>query len=124
MGGPNAVRSLTGREEGGGGAPLPSSASPCRRQRRLSSLLQHASPHCRVLMQRAILVLSQGGRERSMVMRSQCAGDALDPPLWTIPNKDLSDSLSLSLSLSQLRRCRLVPSDIDGSVLSGNLLLL
>ena len=33
-----------------------------------------------------------------MVMRSPCAGDALDPPLWKIPNKALSLSLSLSLN--------------------------
>ena len=33
-----------------------------------------------------------------MVMRSPCAGAALDPPLWTIvPNKALSLSLSLSM---------------------------
>jgi len=30
-----------------------------------------------------------------IVMRSPCAGAALDPPLWTIPNKALSLSLSL-----------------------------
>jgi hypothetical protein len=36
----------------------------------------------------------------SMVMRSPCAGDALDPPLWRIPNTELSLSLSLSLSES------------------------
>ena len=28
-----------------------------------------------------------------MVMRSPCAGDALDPPLWKVPNKALSFSL-------------------------------
>jgi hypothetical protein len=32
-------------------------------------------------------------------MRGPCAGDALDPPLWKIPNKALRVSISLSLSL-------------------------
>jgi hypothetical protein len=35
--------------------------------------------------------------DRSVVMRSPCAGAALDPPLWIIPNKALSLSLSLLL---------------------------
>jgi hypothetical protein len=34
-----------------------------------------------------------------MVMRSPCTGDALDPALWIVPNKALSLSLSLTLSL-------------------------
>jgi hypothetical protein len=34
----------------------------------------------------------------SMVMRSHCAGDALDPPLWKVPNKALSLSESLYTS--------------------------
>jgi hypothetical protein len=38
-------------------------------------------------------------RPVSMVMRSPYAGDDLDPPLWKIPNKALSLSLSPSLSL-------------------------
>jgi hypothetical protein len=33
-----------------------------------------------------------------MLMPSPCAGDALDPPLWKVPNKALSLPLSLSLS--------------------------
>jgi hypothetical protein len=31
-----------------------------------------------------------------MVMWSPCAGSALDPPLWIVPDKTLSFSLSLS----------------------------
>jgi hypothetical protein len=46
----------------------------------------------------------------SMMMRSSWAGDALDPPLWKIPDRALSlslsralpPSLSLSVSLSYL----------------------
>jgi hypothetical protein len=33
-------------------------------------------------------------------MLSCGAGAALDPPLWIVPNKALSESLSLALSLS------------------------
>jgi hypothetical protein len=32
-------------------------------------------------------------RPVSTVMQSPCAGDALDPPLWKVPNKSLSRSL-------------------------------
>jgi hypothetical protein len=43
-----------------------------------------------------------GEAGKRVVMRSPCAGTALDPPLWTIvPNKALSLSLSLSLSESE-----------------------
>ena len=31
---------------------------------------------------------------KAFSLRSPCAGDALDPPLWTVPNKALSLSLS------------------------------
>jgi hypothetical protein len=34
-------------------------------------------------------------RPVSLVMRSLSAGDALEPPLWIVPNKALSESLSL-----------------------------
>jgi hypothetical protein len=34
---------------------------------------------------------------------SPCAGDALDPPLWKVPNKALSLVLSLSLARSLAR---------------------
>ena len=37
--------------------------------------------------------------DRSMVMRSPCAGATLEPPLWIVPHKALSLSLSLSVSL-------------------------
>ena len=36
-----------------------------------------------------------GEADRSVVMRSPCAGATLDPPLWKVPNK-----LSLRLSVS------------------------
>jgi hypothetical protein len=49
----------------------------------------------------------------SVVMRSQCAGAALDPPVWIVPNKDLSLSLSLSLSFSPFARVR---GEADSSV--------
>jgi hypothetical protein len=39
-----------------------------------------------------------GEADRSVVMRSPCAGAALDPPLWIVPNKALSQTLSLRLS--------------------------
>jgi hypothetical protein len=38
-----------------------------------------------------------GEVDRSVVMRSSCAGAALDPPLWIGPNKALSPYLSLAL---------------------------
>ena len=42
---------------------------------------------------------ARGEAGKRVVMRSPCAGAALDPPLWTVvPNKALSLSLSLSLS--------------------------
>ena len=37
-----------------------------------------------------------GEADRSVVMRSPCAGDALDPPLWIVPNKKRARALSLS----------------------------
>jgi hypothetical protein len=33
-------------------------------------------------------------------MRSPCAGVALDPPLWIVPNKALSHTYSLSLHVA------------------------
>jgi hypothetical protein len=39
----------------------------------------------------------------------QSKGDALDPSLWTIPNKALSLSFSLSLSLSPLKETTVWP---------------
>jgi hypothetical protein len=38
---------------------------------------------------------------RSVVTRSPCAGAALDPPLWIVPNKALSLSLSLAKLLNR-----------------------
>jgi hypothetical protein len=37
-----------------------------------------------------------GETDRGVVMRSPCAGDALDPPLWIVLNKTLSLSSSSS----------------------------
>jgi hypothetical protein len=39
-------------------------------------------------------------QSRSVVMRSPCAGAAIEPPFWIIPNNVLSHSLSRSHSLS------------------------
>ena len=44
----------------------------------------------------------RGEADRSVVMRSPCAGAALDPPLWIIvPNTALSPSLSRSTASRQ-----------------------
>ena len=52
-----------------------------------------------------------GEADRSVVMRSPCAGTALDPPLWIVPNKALS--LSLSLSLCTVCQCSAAaPSEV------------
>jgi hypothetical protein len=48
--------------------------------------------------------------DRSVVMRSPCAGAALDPPLWIVPNKALSLSLSQALSLAQALSGSLSPA--------------
>ena len=48
-------------------------------------------------------VLPGGEAGKRVVMRSPCAGAALDPPLWTVvPNKALSLSLSLAPILQGL----------------------
>jgi len=49
----------------------------------------------------------------SMVMRSPCAGDALDHPLWKVPKKALSLSLSLSFCLSSLALLHLIISQTN-----------
>ena len=54
-----------------------------------------------------------------MVMRSLYAGDALEPPLWKIPNKALSLFLSGSLPLSQERRGRQGHHDHHDMIDSG-----
>ena len=43
-----------------------------------------------------------GEVDRSVVMRSPCAGAALIPPLWIVPNK----ALSLFLSLGRGAQCK------------------
>jgi hypothetical protein len=45
------------------------------------------SSTCRLLLCQA---------DRSVVMRCPCAGAALAPPLWIVPNKAFSEALSLS----------------------------
>jgi hypothetical protein len=42
-----------------------------------------------------------GEVDRCVVMRSPCAGAAVDPPLWIVPNQALSLSVSLRVSLSK-----------------------
>ena len=46
----------------------------------------------------ATLASVRGEADRSVVMRSPCAGATLDPPLWIVLNQALSLSFSLSLS--------------------------
>jgi hypothetical protein len=51
-------------------------------------------------------------------MRSPCAGAALDPPLWIIPNKALSLSLSLSLWQADVSHADLSLSRVYYDVIS------
>ena len=94
MGGPDAVR-LTGREEAEEEAEhlchhlLPHAAG----QRRLSTLLQHASPHCRALVQGAILVLSQGAVPCSLLWHrvvAACLVSGASPGATADPHAALS----------------------------------
>ena len=48
----------------------------------------------------ATLASVRGEADRSVVMRSPCAGAALAPPLWIVLNKTLLLSLSFSLCLN------------------------
>ena len=42
-----------------------------------------------------------GEVDRSVVMRSPCAGAALDPPLWIVPNKALSLAPSFTAAMNE-----------------------
>jgi hypothetical protein len=84
-GGGDQVQCVSWRWRSGSVVP---SSEPLIRVRRKSS-------PCRLLLRQVC-----GEADRSVAMRSPCAGAALDPPFWIVPIYTLSLSLSLTVTVT------------------------
>jgi hypothetical protein len=71
-------------------ATQPGLVSPAVSDSRSYPTVPSGEPFIRVRGSSAHMDANLSSRSVSMVMRSPCAGDALAPPLWKIPNKALS----------------------------------